>query len=419
MTRPEPRSDTGLSHRIARMTGRDPHEAHRAASPLELLFDLAFVVAISMASSQFAHLLAAGHVASALLGFAFAMYAICWAWINFSWFASAYDTDDWVYRLTTMVQIIGVVVFALGLPDLFHSLDEGNHLDNRIMVVGYVIMRVALVAQWLRAARQDPARRPTAITYVRFILVAQLGWIIVAFTELPLLPTIALSVVLYVIEMSGPVVAERRSSGTPWHAHHIAERYGLLAIIALGEGLIGTIASVSAIVEKQSWSTEAVLVVVAGVGLTFGLWWNYFVIPSGPILHRHRERAWVWGYGHMLIYSSIAAVGAGLHVAAYVVEDHAEIGHVGAVLSVAIPVFVFCATLFALYSFLMNELDRFHIGLMVGAAVVLAIAVAMAAGGVSIGWCLLVITLAPAVIVVGYELVGHRHQAASLERETA
>ena len=51
-----------------------------------------------------------------IVGFCFATFAVSWAWINFSWFASAYDTDDWVYRLTTMVQMVGVLVLALGLP---------------------------------------------------------------------------------------------------------------------------------------------------------------------------------------------------------------------------------------------------------------------------------------------------------------
>ena len=51
-----------------------------------------------------------------------------------------------------MVQMVGVVVLALGMPRVFHSLDEGHTLDNRVLVAGYVIMRVAMVAQWLRAA---------------------------------------------------------------------------------------------------------------------------------------------------------------------------------------------------------------------------------------------------------------------------
>ncbi|KFF58516.1 membrane protein, partial [Cryobacterium sp. MLB-32] len=112
------------------MAGRDPRETHRVVTPLELLFDVTFVVAIGAAANQFAHLVAVQHLAEALLGFGFAMVAICWAWINFSWFSSAYDTDDWFYRISTMVQMVGVIVLALGLPALFQSLDEGVHVDS-------------------------------------------------------------------------------------------------------------------------------------------------------------------------------------------------------------------------------------------------------------------------------------------------
>ena len=88
------------AHRIRRMSGRDPYEDHRVATPLELLFDLTFVVAFGVAASEFAHMLAEGHVGAGLAGFAFSTFAVCWAWINFTWFASAYDTDDWMYRVT-------------------------------------------------------------------------------------------------------------------------------------------------------------------------------------------------------------------------------------------------------------------------------------------------------------------------------
>ena len=86
------------------MGGRDPHEAHRVATPLELLFDLTFATSFSLAAAQLAHALAEGHHAAAFLGFGFASFAICWAWINFSWFSSAYDTGDWMFRVATMVQ---------------------------------------------------------------------------------------------------------------------------------------------------------------------------------------------------------------------------------------------------------------------------------------------------------------------------
>ena len=112
---PQPSVPTG-AHRLRRMSGRDPHEPHRVSSPLELLFDLTFVVAFGVAASEFAHAMAAGHVGAGLAGFGFAMFAVCWAWINFTWFASAYDTDDWVYRLMTMLQMVGVLILALGVP---------------------------------------------------------------------------------------------------------------------------------------------------------------------------------------------------------------------------------------------------------------------------------------------------------------
>jgi len=409
-------------HRLIRMSGRDPDEAHRAATPLELLFDLAFVVAFSQASGELAHYLAEGHTATALAGFAFAMFSVCWAWINFSWFASAYDTDDWYYRVTTLVQMVGVVVLALGIPPLFASIDAGAYVDNSVLVAGYVVMRVAMVAQWLRAARQDPDRRATSLAYAITIIVAQVGWVAVAIAHATFWVTAAIAVVLFAIELAGPYIAEivigERSGrgGTPWHAHHIAERYGLLTIIALGEGVFGTVTAVSAVVTHQGWSSEAILLVTAGVGLTFGVWWSYFILPAGRILQRYRRKAFVWGYGHLLVFSSIAATGGGLHVAAYVIENEAEIGTVGAVLCVAIPVLILCLSIFALYDYLVAEVDPFHFGLIAGTVALLVLAVLAATWGASLGVCLILITLSPFVVVVGYETIGHKHEAAMLAR---
>jgi low temperature requirement protein LtrA len=56
---------------------------------------------------------------------------------------------------------------------------------------------------------------------------------------------------LLAIEFTGPFIAERKDGGTPWHAHHIAERHSLLAIITLGEGVVGPVATLSAVVQEQ------------------------------------------------------------------------------------------------------------------------------------------------------------------------
>jgi low temperature requirement protein LtrA len=401
------------------MSGRDPYEEHRVATPLELLFDLTFVIAFGISANEFAHLLAEDHVGAGLLGFSFATFAVCWAWINFSWFASAYDTDDWIYRLLTMLQMVGVIIMALGFPPMFASIEHGHNVDNRVMVAGYVVMRIALVAQWLRAAKQDPEHRSACLTYAVAVTVAQVGWIATIFLHTTVPVTLAIVALLIGVEFMGPVIAETRKGGTPWHAHHITERYGLLTIIALGEGVVGTVASLSAVVGAQGWSFDAVFVVVAGVGLTFGMWWTYFIVPQAELLHAHRERSFLFGYLPVVTLGAIVATGAGLHAAAYYIEHQSKLSSVETVLSVAVPVAIYIASIYLLYAVLLRAVDTFHLLLLAVTAIVLVAAVWLAAAGISMANCLLVVTLAPMVTVVGYELLGHRHAAEAIARIVA
>ncbi|WP_426247700.1 low temperature requirement protein A [Nocardioides sp. LHG3406-4] len=405
-----------LRHGLTRMRGRDPSESHRAATPLELLFDLTFVIAFGTAADELAHFLAEDHVREGLIGFAFSVFAISWAWINFSWFASAYDTDDWVYRLTTMVQMIGVLVLALGIPATYESLLHGDHLDNKVVVAGYVIMRIAMVAQWLRAARQDPDHRRVANTYVLTIVLAQVLWVGLVLLDLPVGPFFLIAIVPYAVEVAGPMIAELRLGGSPWHPHHIAERYSLIVIIALGEGLIGTTASLNVLVgpEGPGWSVDVGLLAFAGVALTFGIWWTYFVLPHGALLAaRREERAFGWGYGHIVLFGSIVAVGAGLHVAAYLLGDDTALGRTATVLTVAVPVAVYVAMLYVMYALLTRTFDPFHVPLVAASAVCVAAAVLLA--DTSMTWALVVLAATPWVTVVGYELIGHRHNADVLD----
>jgi len=272
-------------------------------------------------------------------------------------------------------------------------------------------MRVGLVFQWLRAARQAPPRRAACLEYVKTLLVAQAGWVALMIAQTSVPVTFAWVAVLLLAETAGPVLAERRKGGTPWHAHHIAERYGLLVIIALGEGLLGTAVAITAVIgpEGPGWSVDVVVLGVAGTALTFGMWWIYFILPCGPILERHRERGFGWGYGHIVLFGALVAVGAGLHAAAYFLEHHSVLTTTGTVLAVAIPVALYVASIYALHYHLSRVFDPFHLLLLGGTAVLVATSIGMAAGGVPMVWCLAVLTLAPWVSVVGYETVGYRH----------
>src|SRR5688572_1481103 len=105
------------------MRARDPHEPHRVATALELFTDLCFVVAIAQAAAHLHHALSEGHFAHGLMGYAAVFFAIWWAWVNFTWFASAYDTDDVPYRLLALLQIAGVLVLAAGIAPAFEHED--------------------------------------------------------------------------------------------------------------------------------------------------------------------------------------------------------------------------------------------------------------------------------------------------------
>jgi len=134
-----PKTLSFLSMWLKPIHPRDPHEKHRVATSLELLFDLIFVVAIAAAGQQLHHALVENHIAQGLTLYFMVFFALWWAWMNFSWFASAYDNDDAFYRILTFVQIIGSLVMAAGIPSAFQQ------QDFDVIVIGYAIMRLGLV----------------------------------------------------------------------------------------------------------------------------------------------------------------------------------------------------------------------------------------------------------------------------------
>lgn len=404
-----------LHHRLRPLTGRDPNEPHRAASPLELLYDLTFVIAFGATSVQLAHAIAEGHAASGLLAFAFSTFAVSWAWINYAWWASAFDTDDWYVRIMTLVQMVGVLILSVGVQDVFESIEHGE-LDNTVVVAGYVVMRLGMLALWIRVAVQDRVHRRTALVFAVSLFVAQLGWIVLAIAPLPVGTALLMTIPLYLIETTGPIVAERKVGGTPWHAHHIAERYSLLVIITLGEVILGTATTISAIVHESDWTVDAAVVGFAGTALAFALWWVYFMLPSGVLLERFRGRGFVWGYGHIVVFGALVATGAGLDVVAMSTTGESHLAPTAVASAVVVPVVVLLLAFFALYSILMGTFDPFHVLLFGGALAILGISVLVAGAGAPLTVWLSLVVLAPVVVIVGYETVGHRHQQARLDQ---
>jgi hypothetical protein len=81
-----------------------------------------------------------------------------------------------------------------------------------------------------------------------------------------------------------------------------------------------------------------------------------------------------------------------------------------------VPVGIFTLVFYALYSSLLHARDPFHLWLLAGTALPLVASVVLAAAGVSVPVCLIVVALAPVVTIVGFETIGHRHMADALRR---
>lgn len=327
-----------LSRVLPRMMRRDPHESHRTATPLELFFDLVFVVAVSFAGKQLFDFENEGSIGVGLIGFAMAFFAIWWAWMNFTWFANSYGTDDWYYRVLTVVQMAGALVFAAGIPGIANA----EHPDFTLGVAGYILMRVAMIAQWLRAAYSDPEGRKTAIAYAVGIAVVQVFWV----CYLLFIPD-EIKLGMFWLGMAGeisvPMIAERFKT-TPWHRHHISERYGLFTIIVLGESVLASTNAVVEAVKEAKDKPELLdnLLLVAGTGFVIVacLWWIYFALPQHELITSLRTGLF-WGYGHYFVFGAAAAVSAGIEVALAFQTHHTGLESAAAAATLCVPVAIF------------------------------------------------------------------------------
>ncbi|MBK0332378.1 low temperature requirement protein A [Brachybacterium sp. MASK1Z-5] len=323
------------------MRPRDPGEEGRAASTLELFFDLVFVVAVSTASVQLHHALTEGHVEHGILSYLIVFFGIWWAWMNFTWFATSFATDDWLYRVLTIVQMGGVLVLASGIAPAFEE------QDFSVLIAAYVVMRLAMVAQWLRASRHAGSARSATLIYAGGIALVQALWLVALALPAVVFP-VALGV-LILAEVAVPVVAESTGSGesTPWHPHHITERYGLFTLIVLGESLLG---SANAIIEAlHDAESLGPLISIASLTLvaTAALWWIYFWPPHHDAISSFASSL-LYGYGHFFIFAAAGAFSAGIEVEIDVITGASELHAPYASLAYTIPIAVFMLGIWAL-----------------------------------------------------------------------
>jgi low temperature requirement protein LtrA len=270
----------------------------RHATWLELFLDLVYVVAIAELGTTFAH----DVTARGFLIYLGLFVPVVWAWAGFTFYATRFDTDDLVYRIHTFAGMFGVAALATTIPAVFHGHPNGFALT-------YALIRIVIVLLYVRAWRHVPAARDLA------------GWFIVMFGAAIVLWFVSLAVPApwkYVVwaaalgfELGAPPRAWRMMRHAPIHPAHIPERFGLLTIIVLGEGVIAVVIGTVDV----SWTPLSGFAAFAGFLVAVSVWWIYFGYLDMTVVGRNVLAGMIFVYAHFPVAAGIAAMGVGVRLA--------------------------------------------------------------------------------------------------------
>jgi low temperature requirement protein LtrA len=230
-------------------------------TPLELFFDLVFVLALTQCTALMAAESGWTGIGQGLL----VLGVLWWSWVGYSWLTSVIDPEEGAVRLVMFGAMAGLLVTALCVPGAFGD-------DAFLFACAYGVVRVAHIALYILASRDDPALRRSVLGLaggtaigVGLLLAASGfdGWLQGALWLLALL-----------LDMGEPFLfgAEGWSLEYP---SHFAERHGLIIIIALGESIVAI--GVGAGVEVDAGVVAAAAL---GIAVAAALWWLYFDVVS-------------------------------------------------------------------------------------------------------------------------------------------
>jgi low temperature requirement protein LtrA len=322
------------------MVSRDHKEEHRAATMLELFFDLAVVIALASAASNLHHSFIENHIANGLITFSMVFFAVWWCWMNFTWFASSFDTDDTPFRILAFLNISGAIVFAAGIDNTFQN------GDFSFAYYGFIIMRIALICLYIRASNASPEERTANNVIIVGMILCQIGWYFKIF-HTPIEYHIHSFLVMAALELLVPYVAANWKVAQAHH-HHIVERYSLLTIIVFGECLLACAYSFQQL--AKHYSTDLLLISIGCLLITFCFWWLYFQRSTCFAKH-HAGLTFLWGYGHYFVFGGATVAGIGMAASADLLTGHSHISAFATNMLIAGSVSVFLFSLWFIYSF--------------------------------------------------------------------
>jgi low temperature requirement protein LtrA len=239
-------------------------------SPLELFFDLVFVLALTQCTQLMSDEPTWGGLLKGLLVLAL----LWWVWVGYSWITSVVDPEDDSVRIVIFGAMAGMLLVALSVPSAF----GGLALE---FAVAYAIVRYGQIGLFVIASRDSPELRHSVLTLAASTTVG-VG-ILVAGSFLDGGAQVGVWAVALALDMAGPYFFG--SEGWRLVPAHFAERHGLILIIALGESIVAIGVGVAG---ELSFGQAAAAVV--GVGLAAAMWWMYFDVVA-LVAARRLERA--------------------------------------------------------------------------------------------------------------------------------
>ncbi len=225
-------------------------------TPLELFFDLVFVLAITQCTQLMADEPTWEGIAKGLLVLA----VLWWSWIGYAWLTSVLDPEEGAVRLVIFAAMAGLLVASICVPGAFDD-------SALIFAVAYAVVRAAHIALFWIASEDDPDLRRSTSSLGLSTAIACSILIGASFLDGPVQGAAWLAAIL--IDFGGPYIF--RAEGWKLVPEHYAERYGLIIIIALGESIVAIGAGVTGQITAGIVATA-----VIGVILAAAMWWAYF-----------------------------------------------------------------------------------------------------------------------------------------------
>jgi low temperature requirement protein LtrA len=272
-------------------------------SPLELFFDLVFVLAITQCTAVIAADPTRAGIGRGLVVFGL----LWWSWVGYAWLTSVVDPDEGGVRLVLFAAMAALMVTSLCVPDAFGDL-------GLTLALSYGAVRAGQIALFLLAARDDAQLRHSVIGLAASTAVG-VGMLL-AGSRFSGDARLAVWAAALVFDMAGPMVID--TSGWRLVAGHFVERHGLIVIVALGESIVALGVGAAG----REVDAGVLVAAVTGMAVACAFWWAYFDVTAlaagrrleeiEPVTARNELARDAFSYLHLPLVAAIVLVAVGM-----------------------------------------------------------------------------------------------------------